>query len=65
MKFSEEQLQIVQELRQWFRQHRISHAWYMLTAMSCTKEEKKFWRAVIEMNSFGNPTVKREDPLVG
>ena len=51
MRFSEEQLQIVQDNRQWSRQHRIANAWYMLTAKDITKAEEKFWRAIIEMNT--------------
>lgn len=51
MQFSAEQLQIVQDNRQWSRQRRIDHAWFMLTAKDVTKEDEKFWRAILEMNT--------------
>lgn len=51
MKFTEEQINFVQDNRQWSRQHRIDHAWFMLTDKKATKAEEKFWRAVIAMNT--------------
>lgn len=50
MKLTLDQTQFIQENRQWLRQQRIDHAWFMLTSTE-EKNGQKFWQLVIDMNT--------------